>query len=424
MRKLFYIFGIIFILMVVNFTMWFVHTRTIHNSVSVLRKQLALYKIDLVYEDLYFSSFKSWNVSGIASNVKLRVNSKNPHIIAIDRINIFSNPFKEHVELQTEGGVKYIHRNGAEDNIYDIKFHNGSPAIEVFFLTSLDSFSDSLDPQDDETPHALRNIKSIKYYDSGFDLFDVAKKANYASFEGNKFALNSHFTNASRKYDITFDVKGMKFDPTYPSIPSDAKIDKINIDSGLSSLHLDVSMLLQPSEHQLELIQKIKEKDKDAEVKKVLDSFLITFNNIVVSTELIKTTVTGTLDKQPSSGLLPYMNINLGITDFNKCADIYFASLNHSIEKMVLEQPLIPIKTIAPEQISKFKKFVSQFSDDGKDLNLKLVRTKEIDFNISGRPIADIMNELQATFFSNFGMTSPNLQPKSDIQNRLSKVAK
>ncbi len=404
--------------------MWFVHTRTIHNSVSVLRKQLALYKIDLVYEDLYFSSFKSWNVSGIASKVKLRVNSKYPHIITIDRINIFSNPFKEHVELQTEGNVQYVHRNVNGDNIYDIKFHNGSPAVEVLFLTSLDSFSDSLDPQGDETPQALRNIKSIKYYDSGFDLFDVSKNATYAVFEGNKFALNSHFTNSSRKYDVTFDVKGMKFDPTYPSLPSDAKIDKINIDSGLSSLHLDVSMLLQPSEHQLELIQKIREKDKNAEVKKVLDSFLITFNDVVVSTELIKTTVKGTLDKQPSSGFLPYMNINLGITDFNKCADIYFTSLNHSIEKMAVEQPLVPIKAISTEQINKFKKFISQFSANGKDLNLHLVRTKEVDFNISGKAIGDIMNELQATFFSNFENVASPSQPKSDLQNRLSKVAK
>ena len=95
--------------------------------------------------------------------------------------------------------------------------------------------------------------------------------------------------------------------------------------------------------------------------------------------------------------------------------------MNESITQISSEQPILPIKRITPEQIEKFKKFLNQFSDDGKDLNVKIKRLKDSDLTISGKSANDIMNEIQATFFANFEVIE---KPKSNLPSRLSNVAK
>jgi hypothetical protein len=421
MRKILYVLGLILILLTVNFTLWFMHTRTIHSAVSGLKKQLALYKIDLSYEDLYFNNFKSWNVAGTLSKVKLRVNSKNPHVLKFDHISIYSNPIKEHVELQTQGGVTYSRISDQKEDIYDIKFHNGSPSVEIYFLTSLNSLSNSMESSEDETPPLLRNIKSIKYYDSGFDLTDVSKNSRYLTMEGSKFSLASQIKASSRRYDTVLDVKGLRFDPEYASELYTSTADKLNIESGINNIHTDISMVIQPSENQLEFIKKLKEKDKNAEFNKVLDSFQIIFNDATFSSDHVTSSIKGSLNKQPSSGFLPYIDISIQISDYKKCADRYFSSLNDSITQLSSEQPILPIKKINPEQIEKFKKFLSQFSDNGQDLSIQFKRLKDSELTISGKSAADLMSELQATFFANFEVIE---KPKSDLPSRLSNVAK
>ncbi len=419
MRKIFYLFLLIFALLAVNFTMWFVHTRTIHNSVAVLKKQLALYKIDLSYEDLYFSNFKAWNTTGIVSKVKFRLNSTNPRVLVVDRINIISDTLKEHLELQTHGKILYSEIHGDSTKTFDINFHNGSPSVEVQFLTSLNSLSDSLEIEGDETPQILRNIKTIKYYDSGFDLVDISNNQKYLSVESSKVSLTSHFSSMSKKYDTLLDIKNMTYNPEYPAHINEKALFDINSKLGANNVHLDLSMIIQPSEHQKESIKKQRESDPKADVPMVFDSFQIVFNESLFSTGDISSKLVGTIDKQPTSGILPYLDIKLEIADYNRALDYYFISLNTAIDNMKRDNPLIPFKPVSSDQSSKFREYLKQFAVNEKDLILDVKRQKDSPVTISGKPIDVIANEIQAMFFNN-----PTSIPKSNLQSRLSNVAK
>jgi hypothetical protein len=392
-----------------------------NTSLKALKKQLALYKVELTYDDLFYKNFKAWNVEGVITGVKLKINTQNPQTINIGRLYVTSKPFSEHLEIHTEDDIFYIQHTKEKDKNFSVDFHNGSPSIDVEFQTSLNKLADTI--EDDETPQILRNIKNIRYYDSGFDLFDTDKQARYLSVKQNNFSIDGSVSKSSKIYDNKLTIQDLVFDPNYPSDDHEKFLDKANIDTGSTSINLDVTFTMKPSQHQLEFIEKVKAQDSNAKTKIVLDSFEIRFNNADFTSSSRHSNVKGYILKEPDTGLLPYVDLNLTMSDYKNYLDHYFLSLNHSINQMLMENPILPIKPIDTKQIEKFKTYVSQFSENGQDLKIHLLREDRGDLLLSGRPMMSILNELQSIFFSNF-TEAPSTTPKDRLDARLRNVAK
>lgn len=411
MRKIFVLLGIIITILVVNFSLWFVHTRTIHRAVTVLKNNLALYGINLYYEDLYFDSFKSWSVQGTLKSVVITNDMRNiTRVAEIEAVNFSSFPFSEFIEISIPQSINYKKNAlGAKEELLRIDFPNGKPTFEIDFITSLNSTNDSIS-EHDNNPFFV-NIKKLSYYDSGFEVLNRENGENYMHSGNNKLEFINVGKDGLRAVDFEMKFSDMSNTPKFhnPSMEvSDELMHKLSVKSDFY-VKGNFSMLV--SDEQLEYINEMKRIGKDANIKKFLDTYKFKFDNFDVVTNDYSLHVSGEVQKYLNV-FLPTFNLKVTVANYNNLVDLYFSSLNLAVEEMK-KIPDSPVQEkVNDSQVTKVKSILSKFSEGNETLNMHFTGTKDGVFEISGRSLVEVWTELQAIIFANIKEEAPQKKVK------------
>lgn len=415
MRKIYITLLFVAIVIVVNFMLWFAHTRTINAALVGIKKELGVMGIKVTYDDLYYDNFKSWNVEGVISNLKISSERLLAGSVVINRVGFSSQPFKEHVELRGEDNVFLTLKTlGGEEN-YKLVFANGVPSIEIEFNTSLKALNDSFS---DSSSKLFGQIKKIEYYDSGVTLFDLDSQQNYISIGSSKFSLKADQNVDKEKYELLINYKDLKYNPEFKGVKDTQVISEGNIKRGAQNANIDLIINCLISDKQKEY-----RKEHDLKGAGIFDMYDVNISDMSFSNELFGLSMVGGAKKYLGI-MLPTVDVKITVSNYNNMIDQYIAMLNSIIKERPEIAAFLPYRLMEDAQIKRVKELFSRFKKNDTDLELTLSGSKDKEFMISEVPALLFMTELQNILGSSVENKSARTGLENRLEERRAKVAK
>ncbi len=413
MRKLIVFFTLVIILIVANFAFWFVHTRTITNSLDTVRKQLALKGIEFKYKEIKFINFLAWDVKAVIEKPSFKHGKDKIYSIkSVERMDLRSNPIKNEIKILFPRTMKSINHslNNAQELL--IKFAT-TPFIKLELFNSLATFEDAITSGNDKYG---KYIKQILYFNDKFQAYDVNNE-NQLLYSGDNFSFWIVNNNENNTFSsgIKFTLPNLKYNPSYT--PKDSKLSSgylKQVELGTISLEADIMVYESVQSDEQE-----NNKNKAALASKAAyNTQKVELKSVKISTTPFSIIIQGDCEKIPSSSL-PFFNIKLYLKEYRNFIEYYASTINMSIDGFDNLQPLLPMKKVTDEQVNALSGLLKRLSatkiNNDNDIMLEIVRTKEA-ATISGKPMMLVFKQLQALFFANLPGPRAFKRPEQGVE--------
>ena len=138
MKKIYLIFILIISITIINYGLWFSHTRQVNRFINAVKRDVKSKQIDFNYSDLKFINFSFYNIKGDIHKptIKLDIQGKT---VAIDttKVRVKSNPFTNKVSISFLDEINLkIYDDSSDKSINRvIKFEKDFCGLIVFFNT-------------------------------------------------------------------------------------------------------------------------------------------------------------------------------------------------------------------------------------------------------------------------------------------------
>jgi hypothetical protein len=391
MKKFYIGIGIVISLLLINFSLWFFHTKTIYSTLNTAKTKLAAIGIDLEYEDIIFSNFNSFRVRGMLTHPKITQNGAPSRSFQFKNIEFVSNPYANTFKLRIHDDVQYTRLNGAEVDEFKIIFQE-IPVFEIEFNTSLYKLINKVDDPEEGTP--FEDIGTVTTEIAGFDIIDVKNKQKYLKVGATNLLIDSMSNKENEQIKVNLSIDGVEYDKDY-MVKRDIEQHEEAVRMGRSSFIMNLIYQNSFSEYQKKLDKK----------ERVFDAIKLKVENLEVKTALFSASLTGEVDKQPGS-IFPYTDLTLKVQNYKELVDHYVNWLNFSIREIRERQPIIPVKEISQAQALAAKDIIGRLiaSQEGDITTFTFQRSHTHPFTISGKPADSIWKEVQALFLGSIGV--------------------
>jgi hypothetical protein len=392
MRKIFVLLFLIVLAFGANFSLWFLHTRAVHQALAQLRRELSHNNVILNYDDIKFNNFKSWRVDGDIKKVSLRYGKDRAKHINFDNLKFQSLPFDNKIILTLDGKINLIeHYSNNITKGYDIIQRDGiNPKIILNLETSLKEVAETL--KDPEEPK-FHLIDAMSYEDGGFLMYDTGNNELFYEVGPSTLDMSSNTTENEMRFVFAFSLKDLAFNKDY-SIPYNEKtLHDIALKLGATSLDLKFDYVQSPSKLSLELLSKENKK----KYKKIFDSYQVHIKQLRQVTDLYTINITGIVDRQPDI-FIPIIDMNLRINNYKTFTKYFVDFYNANLDKMLEEHPNFPAKKITPQRFEKLLELLKSMGAVNEDIDIAVIHRKDEDVFIAGKPFLTMLNEFQNVF--------------------------
>lgn len=394
MRKILVIISLIALVFIGNFSLWFLHTRTIHAVLAQFKRELSHHNVTLSFDDIKFTNFKSWRVDGNIKKVSISYGKTPARVIDMENLKFQSLPFDKQATLIADDKITISTKNGKDIiDSYNVSFREGEkPKVVLNFETALKNIVDEL--KDPEEPK-LHLIDSIAYTDSGFDVYDAFNNTLFFEVGPAMLNMDTSKNDKERRFEFALNFKGLIFNKNYIPPQADEAMHKVRLQLGPTEFDIEFSYVETQSRMLLDLISKDKENKKN--YKRLFDSYQVEIRQMRQGSEAFNMNLTGSLDRQPDT-LLPLMDLNLRIDKYKNFAIHMTNFYNAILGKMLAEQPHFPAERMTPERVNRFIAILSKMGPVNDDLDIRIIHRRGEDFNIAGRPFFTLLHEFQSIF--------------------------
>ena len=409
MKKIYALLSLVIVAFIINFTIWFWQTKIITDNLIELQRQLSQAGIDLSYEEIKFSTFRSWQVNGYIENLKIGFGKQPRTDIEIPNLKFFSKPFDKAVDFTTNDNVSISFTTPISYKSYQINYTEGSyPIITLDLDVSFSAFLDVL--RDPHRKPMYTFIRHLQLSSPEFNLTDTKNHSIYLMGKKIFLDLYSDKDNNSRNFIIDLAMNNIIYNSNYIVENDIEKADKsLAVQLGNIDVLFQAHYKEQPSKKQLEFLQQQERQD----MKVVFDSYYVDVKEIHFNTDLFGFSLKGYIDKQPEY-IIPAGDLKFTLKNYNNFVNHYVDSINLGIDKFTLQYFILPIQKIDEAKKEKFRKALKPFNKEGDNLVLEISRQGGDEIKISGRSLLDIFTELQTLLYEEVPIKAV---PNTSVQN-------
>jgi hypothetical protein len=202
-RKIYFVLISVISVVLINYGLWFAHTRVINDSIRQLRKSLASYGIKLNYKDLHYKTFAFWNVKINITDLRLSGGWRGSnHKLIFERITMLSNPLAKTFSISVNGNMKVIEDTLLGKSKKNIVFEN-TPVVRLILKESLKnawerkSISDVIDSIDMQTDH-------LYVHDENDQLFSTIRQVAFHYSDDKNGNINISGDRLGRKLNSDY----------------------------------------------------------------------------------------------------------------------------------------------------------------------------------------------------------------------------
>lgn len=398
MRKIFILILITVLVFIGNFSLWFLHTRSINQALLQFKRELLHNNIRLNYEDIKFTNFKSWRVGGQIEKISVNYGRDYANTFKIASIDFKSYPFKKRVILSSnEVANLAVSRpnSGIEESFDFVPLEGSAPEAIIKLEIALKDVIGAL--KDIDAPK-LHLIDSLVYSDGGFTMVDRLTNTNFGQSKSSHLRINTLSNKFERRFEFDYNLTDLVFDQQYQSrSPSNNFINDFYKKLGNVNLDIQFAYRQTPSKLLLELMNKDKENKKN--YKRIFDSYQIEIRKISQTSDVYNMMVDGSLDRQPNT-FIPDMNINVKISNYKPFV-YYFSDLyNASVKQILSHDQSFPTKLMTPQSTQKLITLFEELKPIEDSLNINVKHQGGGEITVSGKPLLHFLKPLQDIFFT------------------------
>lgn len=383
MRKLILLLLTVVTGILINFGFWFFQIQAIRENLNNLKSRLAEQGVELEFNDVKFTNFKSWNVKGIIEEVRITpyITDKDSGLFykfEMHNIKMESNPVKKTFKLIFPSTINIEEKLFKESQKYALVYTKQAPAARIVFklnqhFWNFKQYISSGKPKD-----FFDFVKESKFDQAEVDFIDLSNgNQKIGHFKYLSLYVGSDLSKDGLKVQIKLHDNGSEYNSEY----------KAGNPKWLQFMH-DNFVKLGTSSSLFDL--KLEYKKQDGE----FSNQRTTINRIEVNNKLFNIILIGNIDKAKDN-LLPNFNLDLTITDYDKLA-AYFAGIYNGI----IDISKIRLKLLSDRQVKELAGFLKRFSE--KDMldnqtKLKFIKTSR-GTTVTGEPIIQVIKELKGIF--------------------------
>lgn len=383
MRKIFTVLAALLIAFVLNFTLWFLHTRTIAEKITTLQADLQKERgIILSYDDILFSTFKSWEVSGDLVNFKIK--SKYGNELTVERLGFDSLPFDNQLlftinsEIEAKGqdfGEATVNWEPRIPLIAEIHFHKDAKT------SSLQSYGDVISAVNLSLPQ--------------LDLTSKEDGSIMARLYPTSFTYKSERNSNRNVESINLDSKGLEFisDKFYADIPPELKVFVKNM--GKTTTELDLR------------VERYGRGEKGA---RDFTDMQFTYNKSRLSNNLFSFDINGHFHTK-NTLMLKDIDITLSLENPDTFVDYTYEQVKYynSVSSEFKSDPSFDIDFSRKQEL---KNLLKKFNKDNNSVSLVLKQSNSGLPTVSGMPILDFLRELHFAVYGNKMILPANAMPQ------------
>ena len=380
MKKLYLLIFLAFTLFIGNYALWFMETRSINKMLLEYKRELGRHNIVLKHDSIQYSSFKSWRVEGKIEDVSIRYNMASPKIIHADKLRFVVRPFSKSILLRVDSDVElaYVQVDGDRDE-YKFKFNGELPRLN---LELIDDFKEVVDILQDADEPKLPLVSSLNYSDGGFVIESKSDESIHMTSGSNKIDITTEKTDDFSAMTLILGINDLELvNEKYFS-------NKVR-ELGVTTYTIDLTYKKLPSDNLLERIK------KNSKVKKIFDAYSVDIRELRQSSEKSSTNLVGFVTRQPES-VIPYMDVVLSLEGYKHLLNYGYSNYNKSIEPVLRENPLLPLKPIDEEKAVSLTELMERISRvEGENMYLTLKHDRKSGFKVGNANVIDVLADFQ-----------------------------
>lgn len=428
MRKLLILLVSCVLIIMVNFTLWFYHTRVINDVLASLKQNLAEQGITVSYGEILFSTFRYWNVKGSIDNFQFAIGNKDkgdPIAMEynIEKLYFESQPLNAKIIVYT-GSEKRVLKSASNINnptlsspqILEIK--NIDPLGEVLEIEFFDSISQLLKVgkgKQEKSPamsHISNVIKKLSYYNNDITTTDIDKNLEYSYIRNLLIKYESELSNNGYIYNIFTNMGGLKFNQQYPfsSEVNNMYKEFAFFDPEGVTFNMDFSLDQYQSPAQIDFYKKASEQKQNVELKTIFDSFRYKITDISYNSNALKFSVIGQLNFENVDSSA---DVKMQFVNYKKFFESFVRAYNY---RLVTDSQSMAagLKEIGTHDLRNIENYLAQFADNNT-LTLNITKKKEDPkFMIADRDAKAVFYEFLKVLYQ----ATQQLPPEPKVENK------
>ena len=390
MRKLLILFVSCVLVVVLNFALWFYHTRVINDVLVSLKENLSGQGITISYGEVLFSTFRYWNVKGSIENFQLAMantDKGDPIILEynMDKLYFESQPLNAKIILHTGSDRRTLKTASNSANpilsspqILEIK--NTDPLGEVLEIDFFDSVSQLLNVGSSEKKKSTAMspissvIKKLSYQNNDITTTDIGNNQEYSYIKNLLIKYESDLSNNGYVYNVFTNIGGLKFNQQYPFSSEINKLYKefSFFDPEGVTFNINFSMDQYQSPTQIEFYKKAADQKQDVELKTIFDSLRYNITDISYHSNALKFSVTGQLNFENVDSSA---NVKMRFENYKMFFETFVHAYNYRLTTDS-QSMTAGLKEIGAQDLKNIEDYLAQFAENNT-LILNVTKKKE-----------------------------------------------
>ena len=380
MRRVYGFLTVIVVLILVDFTLWFLHTRTITNAISSIKEKAALYDIELEYDDLQFTTFKFWDVKAVLVNPSLSINQKEINskiLLSVPKVNISSLPLSSEVSLNVVDNISsVVTSDGVQEQVYQLSYKK-YPELKISFDLS---FFDFLEGDGLLKDSYIDLVKTVEYSDEGYSSIDMLTKKTYASSDSQSLRIARNFDADHDKVNFQLLAKGYEYSAETAGFEKNKSVDY-----GKGGADIDVVIT---KHFDNSGVNSAKSLGQD----KVIKEYVVDMKRFEVSWQNSGLSITGAFNNMVKKSTFE-MDVILNITNYKTFIDAYVEMLNAIVLDHSSRNSMLPKMNISARDKQYIKNAIRDVFGADDDLKLHIVKAENGIPVINGKPFFEILQQ-------------------------------
>lgn len=397
MRRIAALLSVAIIFVIVNFCLWFYHSRALHDSVNFTKRIFAAKNLDFTYKDIYFETFKFWNLRTVIEGV--RISSSTNEYIEFENIELESHPFSKKIIIKPENAIRYSTSSSFTPGIKQVIYSNDNAPTMVLHMDSfLETLNNGLFNSSARNP--MGNINKVDYKDAGFTVVDTTSNTEYFTAQPSTAGYKFYQEKFDRGFYVSFENNGFGYSNSLSS--QDAKTDKFLSDLkalGQSKLALTFKFRHYYSEEYKNYLNDAAEDNKDISDARS-DMFEASVPRFNFSNDVITFNLNGSYHKKQSFGSLPYFDFVASIDNYPQVVSSYWNLLQQAAALTPQDEiAKMPVKFNDSTEKALLKFFDLLAGDKKPNLEIHVIRTElNPDIKVNDLPALKVLGELNKVF--------------------------
>lgn len=396
MRKIYALFVLVVLGLVINFIAWFIHTQTLRNAVYNTTIYAAAKGFVVEYKDIKFTNFRAWSVT--ASIEDIRIKRKSPDFsqeFRLDKIKLTSNPFHKHLTLLIPNHAAVTEENIFGTQEFEIKTRDPKKIVKVA-LKLFSSVSKFYSGMVDGNIALHTHVKKMNLTLPEVVILDI-KNGNQvkASAKAMKLWMHNENIKDGSQSHVRSKIEELALNPDYKI--AHQGVQKIH-DKGVKMGALSTEANFTISRKEDWLLD--------------VDTFYMHSNMVNIVANKGKVVFY-------KNSALPDFNFEFAIQNYKQLTNYYITFINSVIAELNFKDPNSKLKSVSEMQLNSLNallKKISMPTTDKDTIVLAFERDNKGMF-VSKKPAMFVLNQLQALFVSNLPVLNvpapPQPLPKS-----------